>query len=91
MTPLYWNAGPRRGVRDVEDIEGLHTRVHGFVRPPRLADCAGRHAEHTAPVREAIAERAPGVDFVEIGYHSGYPLFTSTGRASVTQTGGRRE
>ncbi len=30
----------------MEDVEGLRARVHGFVRPPRLADCAGRHAEH---------------------------------------------
>jgi hypothetical protein len=30
----------------VEDIEGLHARVHGFVSPPRLADYAGRYAEH---------------------------------------------
>jgi hypothetical protein len=35
----------------VEDIEGLRARVHGFVRPPRLADCAGRHAEHADPRR----------------------------------------
>jgi hypothetical protein len=44
----------------------------------------------TTPVREALAERTPGVDFVEIGYHSGYPLFSSAG-AYTTQAGGRHE
>ena len=30
----------------MEDVDGLRARVHGLVRPPRLADCAGRHAGH---------------------------------------------
>jgi hypothetical protein len=39
------------GVQDVEDTEGLRARVHGFVRLPRLADCARRHAGHAGPRR----------------------------------------
>ena len=79
-------------------LAGFIARQAELLSPARLL--LGHHddwmpgltsALDTTPVREALAERTPGVDFVEIGYRSGYPLFTSTGRASTTETGGRHE
>lgn len=79
-------------------LAGFIARQAELLSPARLL--LGHHddwmpgltsALDTTPVREALAERTPGVDFVEIGYRSGYPLFSSTGRASTTQTGGRHE
>lgn len=91
-----------RGNVDGEPVQGslagFIARQTELLRPARLL--LGHHddwmpgltsALDTAPVREALAERTPGVDFVEIGYRSGYPLFTSTGRASTTKAGGGHE
>ena len=54
----------------MEDIEGLRARVHGFVRPPRLADCARRDAEH------AGRRRSGGVLAFRI-HHRGVPAVMS--------------
>lgn len=54
----------------MEDIEGLHARVYGFVSPPRLADYAARYAEHVD------LERSGGVLVFRI-HHQGGPALMS--------------
>lgn len=66
----------------MEDIEGLRARVHGFMRLPRLADCAGRHAEH------AGLRRSGGVLVCRIHYRGGpavmsFPAWNAWARASA--------
>lgn len=91
-----------RGDVDGEPVQGsladFISRQAELLRPARLL--LGHHddwmpgltsALDTTPVREALAGRAPGVEFVEIGYRSGYPLFTGIERVSTTKTGGRHE
>lgn len=54
----------------MEDTEGLHARMHDFVSPPRLADYAGRYAEH------ADLRRSGGVLVFRI-QHQGGPAVMS--------------
>ena len=80
-----------RGNVDGEPVQGslagFISRQAELLRPARLL--LGHHddwmpgltsALDTAPVREALAESNPGVELVEIGYRSGYPLFNTMER-----------
>jgi L-ascorbate metabolism protein UlaG (beta-lactamase superfamily) len=91
-----------RGNVDGEPVQGslagFIARQAELLRPARLL--LSHHddwmpgltsALDITPVRDALAERTPAVELVEIGYRSGYPLFTSTGRTSTTETGGGHE
>jgi L-ascorbate metabolism protein UlaG (beta-lactamase superfamily) len=91
-----------RGNVDGEPVQGslagFIAREAELLRPARLL--LGHHddwmpgltsALDITPVREALAERTPGAELVEIGYRSGYPLFASTRRVSTTKTGGGHE
>jgi L-ascorbate metabolism protein UlaG (beta-lactamase superfamily) len=75
-----------RGNVDGEPAQGsladFVSRQAGLLKPRKLL--LGHHddwmpglttAVDTAPIREKLAERNPDVEFVEIGYRSGYPLF----------------
>jgi hypothetical protein len=91
-----------RGNVDGEPVQGS---LAGFIArqaellwPARLL--LGHHddwmpgltsALDTTPVRQALAEHAPGAELVEIGYRSGCPLFNGTGRVTANETGGRDE
>jgi hypothetical protein len=79
-------AAAGRGNVDGEPIQGsladFVSREVELLRPARLL--LGHHddwmpgltsATDTTPIRNALAERSPKVEFVDIGYHSGYPLF----------------
>jgi len=52
----------------------------GCCSASRRLDAGLTSALDTAPVREALAESNPGVELVEIGYRSGYPLFNTMER-----------
>jgi hypothetical protein len=75
-----------RGNVDGEPVQGsladFISRQVGLLRPTRLL--LSHHddwmpglttAVDTAPIRNALTERTPRVELVEIGYRSGYPLF----------------
>jgi len=87
-------AAAGRGNVDGEPVQGslagFIARQAELLRPARLL--LGHHddwmpgltsALDTAPVREALAERAPATSFVEIGYRSGYPLFDGIERVTA--------
>ena len=84
-----------RGNIDGEPVQGslagFIARQADLLRPARLL--LSHHDDwmpgltsvlDTTPVREALAERAPATELVEIGYRSGYPLFGSIERVSTT-------
>jgi hypothetical protein len=76
-----------RGHRDGEPVQGtladfIAEQAVLLDEPERLLLChhddwlpGFSHPTDVAPIRRALAEKAPGTTLVEIGYRSGYPVF----------------